>query len=34
MLAMLAGFLLATITAVGAAQPGDLGYSVIACVRM
>jgi len=32
--AMLAGFLLATITTIGAAQPGDLGYSVIACAGM
>jgi hypothetical protein len=30
-LAILAGFLLATVTTIGAAQPGDLGYTVIAC---
>jgi hypothetical protein len=30
-LAMLIGFLLATATTVGAAQPGDLGYSLVAC---
>ena len=29
--AILAGFLLATITMIGAAQPGDLGYTVMAC---
>jgi len=31
---MLVGFLLATATAIGAAQPGDLGYTVVACARM
>jgi hypothetical protein len=30
-LAMLIGFLLAAATTIGAAQPGDLGYTVIAC---
>jgi len=29
--AILAGFLLATITMIGAAQPGDFGYTMIAC---
>lgn len=32
--AMLAGFLLATIMTVGAAQPGDPGYTVIACAGL
>ena len=32
--AMLVGFLLATITTVGAAQPGDLGYTIVACAGM
>ena len=30
-LAMLVGFLLATATTIGAAQPGDLGYTIVAC---
>ena len=33
-LAMLAGFLLATVTTIGAAQPGDLGYTIVACARV
>ena len=30
-LAMLVGLLLATATTIGAAQPGDLGYTIVAC---